>query len=298
MKIRPTTAIILLLASAGCTRYVPPARTPAGASDEWEQAGSRALRHRPTITPTYTDRVRFSRDRPSAAGYRLHMKRGQTVTVSIDQPNAVVLTEIFEEIGPGEPIFRLVHTARPNETRISFEARADGPHIIRLRPDGNRSADARITIAMTAALMFPVLGKTSRAINSGFGDSRDGGRRAHEGVDISAPAGTPVVAVADGAITSVNSTPIGGNVIWQYDAQRNVTYYYAHLKAQIVRRGDRVRAGDVIGTVGNSGNARSTPPHLHFAVYRPGRIAIDPVPFLYNPSMLADDGGTSTKASD
>lgn len=277
---------------------MPPARTPLPAVSEWEVAGRRALRDRPTVTPTHRDHVRFS-SRASAQGYRVHMLRGQALTITLDDRNTPVLTEIFEEIGPGDPIFRLVHAPSPGTSHIVFEARTDGPHVVRLRPELNGRGDVRVTLTMAAALTFPVLGRTTRAINSYFGEARDGGKRDHEGIDIFAPSGTAVVAVAPGVITTVNTTSLGGKVVWQHDPVRNVTYYYAHLKSQDVKRGERVKAGDVIGTVGNTGNARSTPPHLHFAVYKPGRIAIDPVPFLYNPDTLAEDGRrTSSKASD
>lgn len=290
--------MLLVLAFAGCTPYVPPARTPVTAANEWEEAGRRALRDLPTVTPTHRDHVRFSA-RSSARGYRVHMLRGQTLTITFDDRNTPVLTEIFEEIGPGDPIFRLVHASAPRTSRIVFEARTDGPHVVRLRPELSGRSDVRVTLIMAAALTFPVLGRTTRAINSYFGEARDGGKRDHEGIDIFAPSGTSVVAVAPGVITTVNTTSLGGNVVWQHDPVRNVTYYYAHLKSQDVKRGDRVKAGDLIGTVGNTGNARTTPPHLHFAVYRPGRIAIDPVPFLYNPDALAEGGRrTSSKGSD
>ncbi|HEY0304945.1 MAG TPA: M23 family metallopeptidase, partial [Longimicrobiales bacterium] len=120
------------------------------------------------------------------------------------------------------------------------------------------------------------------SIGSFFGDPRDGGARDHEGIDIFAPRGTPVIAVADGVITDVGNTNLGGLVVWQYDAERQVHYYYAHLSTQEVRVGQSVAAGTIVGTVGNTGNARTTPPHLHFAVYRPGRVAINPVPFIFD----------------
>jgi hypothetical protein len=145
-----------------------------------------------------------------------------------------------------------------------------------------KGGEVAITVTTAAGLTFPVFGKNSKAIKSFFGDARDGGRRDHEGIDIFAARGTAVLAVADGIITDVGNNKLGGKVVWQHDAERDVTYYYAHLNSQSVQQGDRVSAGTTIGTVGNTGNARTTPPHLHFAVYRPGRVAINPVPFIYD----------------
>ena len=114
------------------------------------------------------------------------------------------------------------------------------------------------------------------AIQSRWGAPRDGGARRHEGIDVFAPRGTPVLAGAAGRVSRVQETPIGGRVVWlQTDAG---SLYYAHLDRPLVAAGDRVGAGDTLGTVGNTGNAAATPPHLHFGIYAPR--AIDPEPFV------------------
>ena len=121
-------------------------------------------------------------------------------------------------------------------------------------------------------LAFPVDGVDGSAIWSGFGAERDGGRRAHRGVDIFAPRGTPVLAATDGWVTRVETTRVGGNVVWMQPLFGNMRVYYAHLHEQWVEPGDFVLAGQPLGAVGNTGNAITTPPHLHFGVYvrRPG----------------------------
>jgi hypothetical protein len=65
-------------------------------------------------------------------------------------------------------------------------------------------------------------------------------------------------------------------VVWQRDDGGRYSIYYAHLHEPLVRRGQQVLAGDTVGLVGNTGNARTTPPHLHFGAYRRGRGAVDP----------------------
>lgn len=144
-----------------------------------------------------------------------------------------------------------------------------------------RSLGARAR-TRTDVLSFPVA-MPGAAIASVFGDPRDGGAREHHGVDIFAPRGTPVVAAGDGRVTDVRNTPVGGLVIWMEDFDRGLIYYYAHLEEQYVRRGQIISAGDTIGAVGNSGNARGVNPHLHFGVYLPGTIAVDPAPMLGAP---------------
>jgi len=320
MKNLPTTVLLLALAAA-CTPYRPepavrPSRSATGltrdryddellrsevgstpAYTEWSNAARRALRGRMMLQPPFNETISFSADRATAAGYRLMLRRGQRMRVVVERHTpARVFAEVFEEIGPGEPVFRLVSAASSNQSILEFEARTDGPHVVRVQPELFRDGAVTVTVSTTAALTFPVLGKTSRAIGSMFGEARDGGERTHEGIDIFAPAGTPVVAAAPGIITQVSTTSIGGNVVWQEDPVRNVTYYYAHLQTQSVARGDYVNAGDEIGTVGNTGNARTTSPHLHFGVYKPGRVAIDPVPFIFDrPGEIVP--GSSVKAS-
>jgi hypothetical protein len=94
-----------------------------------------------------------------------------------------------------------------------------------------------------------------------------------------APKRTPVVAAADGIITRVNENRLGGKVVWQRPKGKNLSLYYTHLDEQLVNDGQHVKAGDTIGLVGNTGNAKSTPPHLHFGIYAFGG-AIDPLPFV------------------
>jgi hypothetical protein len=81
----------------------------------------------------------------------------------------------------------------------------------------------------------------------------------------------------------VDEWRLGGRVVWLEDPARDVRLYFAHLETQDVTEGDWVEIGDRIGTVGNSGNARTTPPHLHFGVYVPGEGPVDPHPFLHQP---------------
>ena len=82
-----------------------------------------------------------------------------------------------------------------------------------------------------------------------------------------------MLAATDGWVTRVETTRVGGNVVWMQPLFGNMRVYYAHLHEQWVEPGDFVLAGEPLGAVGNTGNAITTPPHLHFGVYvrRPGR---------------------------
>ena len=87
------------------------------------------------------------------------------------------------------------------------------------------------------------------------------------------------MAAADGRITRVREGGLGGKTVWLRLDGAPVSLYYAHLDEQLTAPDARVRTGDTIGTVGNTGNARTTPPHLHFGIYGRGG-AVDPFPFL------------------
>lgn len=128
-------------------------------------------------------------------------------------------------------------------------------------------------------LQFPVRGKNKRDIISYFGDPRDGGKRRHEGVDIRANRGTAVVAVAEGTVKKVKEGGAGGRQIWLL-LDNGWEVYYAHLHAQLVKEDERVKAGQLIGTVGNTGNAQQAGPHLHFCLYPSPKRAVNPLPYL------------------
>lgn len=121
--------------------------------------------------------------------------------------------------------------------------------------------------------VFPVAGGASYQDDWGF--PRAG--HAHEGNDLFAPEGTPVLAVDDGRLT-FGTDPIGGSIA-VVRATDGVMYYYAHL-SRFEGAARSARAGEVIGYVGRTGNAASTAPHVHFEMRPGGGARIDPFPHL------------------
>ncbi|WP_261664830.1 M23 family metallopeptidase [Deinococcus sp. Marseille-Q6407] len=114
-----------------------------------------------------------------------------------------------------------------------------------------------------------------------WGGARSGGRK-HEGIDIFASRGTPVHSTGPGVVLNVGENTLGGRTVMVLGpgGQR---HYYAHLERYPdLKAGDWVEQGDTVGYVGNSGNAKNTPPHLHYGVYTPGG-AINPYPLLKKP---------------
>jgi murein DD-endopeptidase MepM/ murein hydrolase activator NlpD len=130
------------------------------------------------------------------------------------------------------------------------------------------------------SLIMPVLGVEPNDLRDTWGASRDGGRRRHRGIDIFAPRGTAVVAVADGFVSYVGEQPKGGRCLW-LATEEGLSFYYAHLDrwASGLYEGMEVKAGQILGYVGNTGNARSTPSHLHLAVHD-DEDAVNPFPLL------------------
>ncbi|HEX6848931.1 MAG TPA: M23 family metallopeptidase [Chitinophagaceae bacterium] len=154
---------------------------------------------------------------------------------------------------------------------------------------GHAYINIKPTPSLSSSWAFPVWGKKTN-IGSFWGDARDGGKRKHEGIDIFAKRGTPVVAVYDGVIVSKSITALGGKNLWLQSTRHSVRAYYAHLDEQKVKAGQFVKKGQVIGTVGNTGNAKKTPPHLHFGIYKWFSGAIDPLPYvMYSPKILTPE---------
>ena len=126
-------------------------------------------------------------------------------------------------------------------------------------------AQEDIELLRARELAVPVLGVARKELHDSFDDPRD--LRRHQGLDVPAPAWTPVVAVDDGTIAQLFVSVAGGITVYHFDPTKTYAYYYAHLDrwAEGLHQGQPVRRGDVIGYVGTSGNAGGTA-HLHFEI--------------------------------
>lgn len=209
------------------------AETPAGRI--WFESAEQSIANAVDVGLPRRPQVWFKADQPEAAAFAVSLRRGQRYVAETRVEGGdptVVFVDVFERDGT----LRHVASAAPDEPAVILEMRSDGEYIVRVQPELRRNV--RVTLALRAepTLRVPVERAARSRIQSFFGDSRDNGRREHQGVDIFAPRGTPVVAAADGIVSSV----------------------------------------------GNTGNARGTPPHLHFGIYTAGG-AVDPLPYIAAP---------------
>ena len=134
-------------------------------------------------------------------------------------------------------------------------------------------------ISTKGGFAFPVkLGR--HRYSDDWGAARQNTGR-HQGNDIFAPAGTPVLAVTDGVLRRVGTARVPGNRLYLYSKSGDY-YFYGHLSSfeSAAREGARVKAGQVLGFVGSTGDAEPTPPHVHFEVHPGGGGPVNPYPFL------------------
>lgn len=256
----------------------------------WLTRSEQALFEPEAVSTPFEMTGSFRSAEPAAFGYKFPAKSGKRIEVELELGEDEVPPEVFVDLyrlEAGQPVYvasgpPAPATGAPERTRrIELDLLQDADYVLRIQPELESAGRFELRIRAAPRLEFPVDGFDTRAIQSGFGAARDGGARSHHGVDIFAPRGTPAVAAVDARVSRVQQTGRGGNVVWLKPLFGNLRLYYAHLDSQAVKPGQYVFAGETIGTVGNTGNARTTPPHLHFGVYvRRRGGAWDPYPFL------------------
>lgn len=170
------------------------------------------------------------------------------------------------------------------------EVEPDGPAPSAAEVDAALRANRQPIVTAPSGLAIPVAGIAPRQLLDTYSQSRAGGARVHNAIDIMARAGTPVVSATDGTVEKLYFSRGGGGIsAYVRSDDGRWIYYYAHLLAYApgLREGQRLRRGDPIGLVGSTGNANPAGPHLHFAIHAmaPGERwhqgrAINPYPLL------------------
>src|SRR5438105_2692996 len=163
-------------------------------------------------------------------------------------------------------------TAHAPETQILLVANPEPAAEILRNPPPQIPAPATTPLEgdTSARLAMPIAGVDPMKLHSNFEEMRGGHR--HEALDIMAPRGTPVMAVAQGNVVKLFNSKPGGLTVYQFDDSQTMCYYYAHLDhyAPGLKEGTLLRKGDVLGYVGSTGDASPNAPHLHFAIFRLG----------------------------
>jgi peptidoglycan LD-endopeptidase LytH len=155
------------------------------------------------------------------------------------------------------------------------QASSDLPLWVITRPEWSQLQQSQ----PASRILVPVQGIKQRQVANTYGAPRPGGRK-HEGLDIFAPTGTPIIAAAAGLVLDIGNNSLGGLVVTILGHGKR-RYYYAHLSRYgNIKEGDWVNAGMVLGYVGKTGNAANTPPHLHFGVYSERWQALNPYRLL------------------
>ena len=255
----------------------------AAGAREWEAAAYHSIDYPLLVGSAYRESGLFPSDASYALGLKVQVPEGQRIHLRMEgeggeewpvfldlyraAPDSLVDPEAERLPRPA-----LVSGERVENGSWTFDSPDTAWYVVRLQPEFKEAGRYQVTVGVGAPWHFPVAGAGVDDIGGVFGDSRDGGQRDHHGVDIFKPRGTPVLAASDGLVRSVDTTNIGGRVVWQREAGGNHSIYYAHLHEILVREGQQLRAGDTVGLVGNTGNARTTPTHLHFGAYRRGPV--------------------------
>ncbi len=249
----------------------------------WEDQQELALSDSVKIETPFLQSGTFKPRSFPVYSYNLDLKVGEKldIIVETDSISQLVFIELFQLQNDSLRRYKNIKRSDFNRKTLDYEVEITGTYKVVIQPEIEASTPFNIKMQTTPVYLFPVAGAKNTNIQSFWGASRDGGRRSHEGIDIFASRGTPVIAVTDGYVTSTGERGLGGKQVWLRDQKRNQTLYFAHLDSIAVDGRRRVKGGDTLGFVGNTGNARTTPPHLHFGIYKGYRGAIDPLHFVY-----------------
>jgi murein DD-endopeptidase MepM/ murein hydrolase activator NlpD len=246
---------------------------------EWIEIGKTALNNpNANLVLPFKAEIFFRAEQPLAVAYQISYKQSSKIkiTINVKANNASkVFVDLFEDITNPKSVIN----GYLSDTVIVYQNKENQVLHLRLQPQLLENVYVTIEIAAQAKLAFPVQNGKNSDIKSFWGVEREGGARKHEGIDIFNKKGTPVVAVEDGFITRVQETNLGGKVVWQRLGIGGPSIYYAHLDSQLVDDGQSVKKGDVLGLMGNTGNAITTSPHLHFGIYTSGG-AINPLDYV------------------
>lgn len=244
----------------------------------WEDQIDLALQDSVFVSLPYQEAGNFSPRSFPVYSYNIPLNLGEELDVQVDTDSLdkLVFIDLFIQRNDSLGTFEKIKSSEFKNSFLRKEIEQTATYKLVIQPEIEANTSFTIRIKTTPVYIFPVAGGSNKSIQSRWGAERDGGRRSHEGIDIFASRGTPVIAATDGRITRSGERGLGGKQVWLRDSKRGQSLYYAHLDSIEPLGNVRVKRGDTLGYVGNTGNARTTPPHLHFGIYKGYRGAIDP----------------------
>lgn len=267
-------------------------KTAAGTA--WIDTANRSLSKPLQIKLPFKEKGYFAAEDVPAIAYSFNATKGQKISITITQ-KPIVNFRIYVDLLSVENLkIKSLAFIDTTKASVDYEINDTGNYLIRLQPELLTNGEYTLEVNYGPSLDYPIQTTSRNNIQSFWGDGRDANTRKHEGIDMFAPFHTPVIAAASGMVTRVNENNLGGKVVWMRPEGKDYTLYYAHLDRQIAVEGQQVKTGDTLGLMGNTGNAKTTAPHLHFGIYASGG-AIDPFPFVNPkvkplPEILAEPG--------
>lgn len=248
----------------------------------WQMEAADALYDSIAVNLPYAEKGVLSPRGFPVYSYEVALNPGERFKVEMDTDSSDtrIFIDLFQQQKDSLRSFSHIKSAEYENNFLQEEISQPGIYKVLVQPEIEANTPFELRLYREPVYTFPVADRNSSSIQSYWGAARDGGRRSHEGIDIFAPRGTPVVAATNGRVTSTGNKGLGGKQVWVRDRDRGNSLYYAHLDSIIATRGMSVSPGDTLGLVGNTGNARTTPPHLHFGIYKGYRGAVNPIHYV------------------
>jgi len=249
---------------------------------QWISASKQSILQPIAIAIPYLEKAYFAADKPDAVAFSFDARKGERLQIKLELhtvDSAHLFIDLFKTIVDTAENQPAIYSTDTRDSSITYVIQDNDKYILRIQPELLSDISYELEITAEPSLGNPVEASAKQHIGSFFGDGRDAGSRQHEGVDIFAERFTPAVAAADGIVSRVGINNLGGKVVFLRPEGQAINLYYAHLDSQLVATGQTVALGDTLGLIGNTGNARTTPPHLHFGIYT-HQGAVDPLPFI------------------
>ena len=248
----------------------------------WQQAYTTAQNDSLLVTLPYTESGIFKESHRVAHSYTLQLRTGEHLIIALEkqQDSALVFIDLFKKTDTVSSAWEPIKTAPFKSNILSHTIDSYGFYTVVIQSEINKTVPFQLKMYTQPAYTFPVIGTGNTDVKSFWAANRGAGKRTHEGIDIYANKGTPVIAIANGKITSTEDGELGGKQVWLEDNKLGTSIYYAHLDKVLTKAERQVSIGDTLGLVGNTGNAKDLEPHLHFGIFLGDLGPVDPYPYI------------------